>query len=318
MPGQHGGRSRKARRWGNEARVHSEDILLGVCFVRLSSDSNGDVQMMRLFLLSSFWPPDVRLDSPVSLFSPSPCHIAASLSQSAVASDPKQVQLIHSKNASTPTSPTGPTSPSWTDKGSVPVSPNPELGKDLFNMKPWVIPHVHLPSTDLCALLTTSVCVSPPQRAAAANGKTCEWKSSCNRTRPTWAGHVCLLKELFLACLFVCCFRNQVDVRRMHTAVRLNEVIIKKSKEAKLVLLNMPGPPKNRVGNENCILLSIWWASWRFIKQSYLKTGMVELFLNCDCVSDMAFLEVLTEGLNRVLLVRGGGREVITIYSWRA
>uniref|UniRef100_A0A671XFJ7 Solute carrier family 12 member 5b n=1 Tax=Sparus aurata TaxID=8175 RepID=A0A671XFJ7_SPAAU len=76
-------------------------------------------------------------------------------------------------------------------------------------------------------------------------------------------------------------YLNQIDVRRMHTAMRLNEVITKKSKEAKLVLLNMPGPPKNRVGNENY----------------------------------MEFLEVLTEGLNRVLLVRGGGREVITIYS---
>uniref|UniRef100_A0A3P9I700 Solute carrier family 12 member 5b n=1 Tax=Oryzias latipes TaxID=8090 RepID=A0A3P9I700_ORYLA len=74
---------------------------------------------------------------------------------------------------------------------------------------------------------------------------------------------------------------NQIDLRRMHTAVRLNDVITKKSKEAKLVLLNMPGPPKNRVGDENY----------------------------------MEFLEVLTEGLNRVLLVRGGGREVITIYS---
>lgn len=30
---------------------------------------------------------------------------------------------------------------------------------------------------------------------------------------------------------------------------------------------------------------------------------------------DMEFLEVLTEGLERVLLVRGGGSEVITIYS---
>ncbi len=39
-------------------------------------------------------------------------------------------------------------------------------------------------------------------------------------------------------------------------------------------------------------------------------------FLHLDCFSDMEFLEVLTEGLNRVLLVRGGGREVITIYSW--
>lgn len=32
-------------------------------------------------------------------------------------------------------------------------------------------------------------------------------------------------------------------------------------------------------------------------------------------LSDMEFLEVLIEGLDRVLLVRGGGREVITIYS---
>uniref|UniRef100_A0A8C2PXC5 Solute carrier family 12 member 5a n=1 Tax=Cyprinus carpio TaxID=7962 RepID=A0A8C2PXC5_CYPCA len=76
-------------------------------------------------------------------------------------------------------------------------------------------------------------------------------------------------------------FRNQSNLRRMHTALRLNEVIVKKSQEAKLVLLNMPGPPKNRSGEENY----------------------------------MEFMEVLTEGLNRVLLVRGGGREVITIYS---
>ncbi|XP_058499527.1 solute carrier family 12 member 5b isoform X2 [Solea solea] len=128
-----------------------------------------------------------------------------------------EVQLVHSKNASTPTSPTSPpSSATWTDsKGKNLLAVSPESGKDLFNMKP-------------------------------------EWE------------HL-----------------NQSDLRRMHTAVRLNEVIMKKSKEAKLVLLNMPGPPKNRVGNENY----------------------------------MEFLEVLTEGLNRVLLVRGGGREVITIYS---
>lgn len=40
----------------------------------------------------------------------------------------------------------------------------------------------------------------------------------------------------------------------MHTAVKLNEVIVKKSQDAKLVLLNMPGPPRNRKGDENCIL----------------------------------------------------------------
>lgn len=48
--------------------------------------------------------------------------------------------------------------------------------------------------------------------------------------------------------------RNQSNVRRMHTALRLNEIIVKKSSEAKLVLLNMPGPPKTRTGDENCIL----------------------------------------------------------------
>lgn len=74
---------------------------------------------------------------------------------------------------------------------------------------------------------------------------------------------------------------DQSNVRRMHTAVKLNGVVLAKSQDAQLVLLNMPGPPRNRQGDENY----------------------------------MEFLEVLTEGLNRVLLVRGGGREVITIYS---
>ena len=47
--------------------------------------------------------------------------------------------------------------------------------------------------------------------------------------------HLCLL-----------CFRNESsNVRRMHTAVRLNEVIVNKSHEAKLVILNLPSPPKN-------------------------------------------------------------------------
>uniref|UniRef100_A0A671NIZ3 Solute carrier family 12 member 7-like n=1 Tax=Sinocyclocheilus anshuiensis TaxID=1608454 RepID=A0A671NIZ3_9TELE len=74
---------------------------------------------------------------------------------------------------------------------------------------------------------------------------------------------------------------DQTNVRRMHTAVKLNEVVVNKSQGAQLVLLNMPGPPKNKGGDENY----------------------------------MEFLEVLTEGLDRVLLVRGSSREVITIYS---
>merc|ERR1712088_1138527 len=73
------------------------------------------------------------------------------------------------------------------------------------------------------------------------------------------------------------------NVRRMHTAVRLNEAIVNKSHEAKLVILNLPSPPKI-IGQDR--------------DSSYME-----------------FLEVLTEGLERVLMVRGGGREVITIYS---
>ncbi|XP_071784589.1 solute carrier family 12 member 4-like isoform X2 [Asterias amurensis] len=71
------------------------------------------------------------------------------------------------------------------------------------------------------------------------------------------------------------------NVERMHNAVRLNEVIVDRSHKANLVILNLPGPPRKK-----------------YREQYYME-----------------YLEVLTEGLERVLMVRGGGREVITIYS---
>ncbi|KTF81738.1 hypothetical protein cypCar_00029342 [Cyprinus carpio] len=49
---------------------------------------------------------------------------------------------------------------------------------------------------------------------------------------------------------------DQTNVRRMHTAVKLNKVVVNKSQGAQLVLLNMPGPPKNQGGDESCILSS--------------------------------------------------------------
>ncbi len=47
-------------------------------------------------------------------------------------------------------------------------------------------------------------------------------------------------------------FRDTGNVRRMHTAVRLNEAIVEKSHLAQLVILNLPGPPKHEAGEQNC------------------------------------------------------------------
>lgn len=50
--------------------------------------------------------------------------------------------------------------------------------------------------------------------------------------------------------------RDEGNVRRMHTAVKLNEVVVNKSHEAQLVILNLPGPPKDTSMEReaNCIL----------------------------------------------------------------
>ncbi|KAL7978814.1 hypothetical protein Chor_013303 [Crotalus horridus] len=51
-------------------------------------------------------------------------------------------------------------------------------------------------------------------------------------------------------------FKELISLKPMHTAVKLNEVIVNRSHDARLVLLNMPGPPKNTEGDENCILFN--------------------------------------------------------------
>ncbi|CAH8652259.1 unnamed protein product [Heterobilharzia americana] len=69
--------------------------------------------------------------------------------------------------------------------------------------------------------------------------------------------------------------------RRLHCAVRLNELLRDYSSESALVIVNMPGPSRT-MGSEYYY---------------------------------MDYIETLTDGLSRILLVRGTGREVITAFS---
>lgn len=64
-----------------------------------------------------------------------------------------------------------------------------------------------------------------------------------------------LLTKLLKLYLMIFC-RDEGNVRRMHTSIKLNEVIVKKSKNAQLVILNLPGPPRDtKLEREsNCIL----------------------------------------------------------------
>jgi len=74
---------------------------------------------------------------------------------------------------------------------------------------------------------------------------------------------------------------KEKNLRRMNTAVKLNQLVKDRSTGTQLLVINLPGAPTD----EN------------------------------DWLHYMEFLDELTEGLDRVLMVRGGGREVITIYS---
>lgn len=74
---------------------------------------------------------------------------------------------------------------------------------------------------------------------------------------------------------------KEKNLRRMNTAVKLNQLVKDRSSGTQLLVINLPGAPEDEH----------------------------------DWLHYMEFLDELTEGLDRVLMVRGGGREVITIYS---
>ena len=95
--------------------------------------------------------------------------------------------------------------------------------------------------------------------------------------------------HLYLSLSHTHWIRDENNVRRMNTAVKLNEAIVDKSHSAKLIFINLPGLPRDI---------------------AHGKSSSSE-----SAHHYMEFLEALTEGLDQVVLVRGGGREVITIYS---
>ena len=142
----------------------------------------------------------------------------------------------------------------------------------------------------------------------------------------SFCGHV-IGRGAFAVMLTVCAFlsRMEENVHRMHTSVKLNEMIVTKSHNAALVIVNLPSPPQQEGDEENCIHPSFFPPS---LPPSLLPSpppspsSFLSLcILSFSCLDlkwldvDMEFLDVLTEGLDRVLMVRGGGSEVVTIYS---
>ena len=81
----------------------------------------------------------------------------------------------------------------------------------------------------------------------------------------------------------------------MHSAVRLNQYIVSKSAHARLVIVNMPTPTQNRATGSGVA-----------------GGGAAERQQEQRDWNYMNYLETLTEGLPRVLLVRGSGLEVVS------
>lgn len=55
--------------------------------------------------------------------------------------------------------------------------------------------------------------------------------------------------------------RDEGNVRRMHTAVKLNEAVVQRSHDAQLVILNLPGPPKDTKLERESNCTAEWFVS---------------------------------------------------------
>ncbi|KRZ76602.1 Solute carrier family 12 member 6 [Trichinella papuae] len=95
------------------------------------------------------------------------------------------------------------------------------------------------------------------------------------------------------------------NIRCLQRAKKLNEAIQSRSRESDLIFLNLPDPGRN--GYEKfCKLLVYIYIVFFF---------PISLFCTKFFPTDMEYIEVMTTGLNRVVLIKGTGSEVVTIFS---
>ena len=109
---------------------------------------------------------------------------------------------------------------------------------------------------DKIAVPTVSVEAPPPSPTPSDQAD-----HQCPPTSPTGAAPTGLLEAAAATAKAKPSFKKDAllgpdadNVRRMHTAVKLNEVIVQRSHDAQLVVLNLPSPPKliRQSGGSNC------------------------------------------------------------------
>ncbi|VDD80511.1 unnamed protein product [Mesocestoides corti] len=119
---------------------------------------------------------------------------------------------------------------------------------------------------------------SPSENNASVNQRLNEFTFSPGALRPGFASGEEDLNQNDAQAIHD---KKRSSPRRLHSAKRLNELIVERSAEAAAVLINLPALPKSQ-GSE-------------FYYMEYVET--------------------LTDGLKRIILIRGSGREVITAFA---
>ena len=88
-----------------------------------------------------------------------------------------------------------------------------------------------------------------------------------------------MIRMQTLVMMMISYCRENANVRRMHTAVKLNEAIVSRSHDAKLVILNLPGPPKTMVDDSDysCKL------EYSYVFRHGIRFCKSILFVPCTC-----------------------------------